>query len=433
VSTFIHAGRELSYAGFWRRALAALLDNLVWIIGIASFFPGELIEDNETAAGIVAIALFTLWFNYFALCEWRFGQTIGKNATGLRVLSLDGGRLGWNQAAIRNILRLVDFPLALLGVGALIMQRSARRQRLGDRLAKTIVVREPDPVEAQASSAHPPPAGPTTHELFPEATSELGFEKDPTSDQEVATSDQLQATPPEPAIPSGGFPFATWSLGRTVWGLVAALLLGGVLVPLLLLPFDPDLGTDDGSIGGLLVAQGLLEATLIGVALWVASTGPPQVPTSEGLARLGLRRFGARSAKWIGLAMLAYYAFTITYSLLIVEPKQEDVARDLGLDTGPLAAIAVIALIAIAAPISEEIFFRGMLFGGLRRRLSRVPAAALSGVLFGLVHAPTGLTAVPPLAAFGFILALLYERTRSLGPGIVAHGINNSLALALTL
>ena len=407
MSSFVYGGRELSYAGFWRRALAALLDNLVWIVAIVLFFPGQLVEDSETAAGIAALALFTLWFNYFAVCEWRLGQTIGKNATGLRVLSLDGGRLRWNQAAVRNILRLVDGPLALLGIGALIMHRSPRRQRLGDRLAGTIVVREPDPTEAPRSPLAAPPA-PASEELFTEASE-------------------------APAGTTSDFPFATWSVGRTIWGLVVGLLLGAVLVPLLVLPFDPDLGTDDGSVGSLIVAQVLLEASLIAVALWVASKGPPPVPPQEGLARLGLRRFGARTAKWIGLAMLAYYVFTITYSLLLVEPKQEDVARDLGLDTGPLAAIAVIGLIAIAAPIAEELFFRGMVFGGLRRRLASVPAAAISGVLFGLVHAPTGLAAVPPLAAFGFVLALLYERTRSLGPGIVAHVINNSLALALTV
>src|SRR6266545_3443381 len=105
--------RDLEYAGFWRRALASLLDNTVWI-----FF-------------------FLLWFNYFAFCEWRWGQTIGKNATGLEVRSVDGSeKLTYGQASIRNLLRLIDFFL----IGELMIAGSRRKQRLGDRAAKTVVV-----------------------------------------------------------------------------------------------------------------------------------------------------------------------------------------------------------------------------------------------------------------------------------------------------
>ena len=83
----------------------------------------------------------------------------------------------------------------------------------------------------------------------------------------------------------------------------------------------------------------------------------------------------------------------------------------------------------IAAPISEEICFRGMLFGGLRERLPRLAAALLAGLVFGGLHALTGVTAVPPLIVFGFVLALLYERTGSIVPCILLHMLNNSVAL----
>ena len=83
----------------------------------------------------------------------------------------------------------------------------------------------------------------------------------------------------------------------------------------------------------------------------------------------------------------------------------------------------------IAAPISEEVCFRGMLFGGLREKLPRLAAALLSGLIFGGLHALTGVTAVPPLIVFGFLLALLYEKTGSIVPGIILHMLNNSVAL----
>ena len=83
----------------------------------------------------------------------------------------------------------------------------------------------------------------------------------------------------------------------------------------------------------------------------------------------------------------------------------------------------------IAAPVSEEVCFRGMLFGGLREKLPRLGAALLSGLIFGGLHALTGVSAVPPLIVFGFLLALLYEKTGSIVPGILLHMLNNSVAL----
>jgi membrane protease YdiL (CAAX protease family)/uncharacterized RDD family membrane protein YckC len=401
---FVHGGRRFEYATVGRRALAALLDNLVWVVGIGLFVPGELFEDNETAAAILVLALLTAWFNYFAICEWRLGQTIGKNATGITVLREDGARMSWNAAAIRNVLRIVDLPLAALGIGLLMMERSPRRQRLGDRLARTLVVREAE--DAQPS--------------LPEQRPEAVGEEPPEAEAPVPDS-------------SPSFPFATWGPRRAVAGGLIGLAAGALFAPLLILPFDPDLATDDPTVGGLLAAQALLEICLVGAALWVAvGADGPSVGLREALGRLGIRAFRASAFKWLGLAMLVYYALTIAYGVLIIEPEQEDVARDLGLDTGVAAAIGAVVLIAIVAPIAEELFFRGMLFGGLRKRLSPLLAALISGAVFGAVHAATGVSAIPPLILFGVVLALLYERTGSLVPGIIGHVLNNGLALSLT-
>jgi membrane protease YdiL (CAAX protease family) len=83
----------------------------------------------------------------------------------------------------------------------------------------------------------------------------------------------------------------------------------------------------------------------------------------------------------------------------------------------------------ILAPISEETCFRGMLYGGLRERLPKIPAALIVGLIFGGLHALTGVSAVPPLMVFGFLLCLLYEKTGSIVPGILLHMLNNSVAL----
>jgi membrane protease YdiL (CAAX protease family) len=141
------------------------------------------------------------------------------------------------------------------------------------------------------------------------------------------------------------------------------------------------------------------------------------------LERLGFRAFSPSAFGWMALAFVLYLAFTVLYSVLITEPKQKDIAESFG------PTVLQIALIVIAAPIAEETCFRGMLFGGLREKLPRLAAAAICGLIFGTLHALTGITAVPPLIVFGFLLALLYERTGSIIPGILLHMLNNTIAL----
>jgi uncharacterized RDD family membrane protein YckC len=138
---------EASYAGFWRRSLAALLDNLVWIVFYLWFYVwivGGAFLASDTAGIVAVLVFFSLWFNYFAFCEWRWGQTIGKNATGIEVRSIDRApRLNFFQASIRNLLRLVD----LFVIGELMVATTKRRQRLGDKAAKTVVLRRASQVQ----------------------------------------------------------------------------------------------------------------------------------------------------------------------------------------------------------------------------------------------------------------------------------------------
>jgi membrane protease YdiL (CAAX protease family) len=136
-----------------------------------------------------------------------------------------------------------------------------------------------------------------------------------------------------------------------------------------------------------------------------------------------VRRFQPSAFKWMAASVGAYLAFALVYSTLVVEPEQEDIAESFG----PVPV--QILLIVFGAAIAEEICFRGMLFGGLRERLPNWAAALIAGTVFGLLHAFTGLSAVPPLIGFGFVLCLLYEKTGSVVPGMMLHALNNSVAL----
>lgn len=180
----------------------------------------------------------------------------------------------------------------------------------------------------------------------------------------------------------------------------------------------------DGTLttAGSIISQLGTELGFLLVPLALASiTGARGLPAI--LRRLGFRSFKRSAFGWMALTFFLYLAFTIFYSLVITEPKQKDIAESFG------PTVVQVLLIVIAAPIAEETCFRGMLFGGLREKLPRLVAALITGLIFGGLHALTGVTAVPPLIVFGFLLALLYERTGSIVPGILLHMLNNSIAL----
>jgi CAAX protease family protein len=203
-------------------------------------------------------------------------------------------------------------------------------------------------------------------------------------------------------------------------GVLLALGTGIVLSVPVLIAAGPSSGEDLSDVANALVQL----ATALGFLLVPFAIAAGRGATvREAASRLGLRRFRPSSAKWMLAAIGAYLLFAIAYTAIFGQPKQKDIAEDFG------ALPVQVLLIAIAAPISEEVCFRGMLFGGLRERWPRVVAALLSGLIFGGLHALTGLSAVPVLIAFGFILALLYEKTGSIVPGILLHMLNNSITL----
>lgn len=220
--------------------------------------------------------------------------------------------------------------------------------------------------------------------------------------------------------PARPFPYSNWGPAAAVLGVVLALGTGIMLgIPALIAWSDGDGGlTTTGNVAvQLATALGFL---LVPIAI---ATARGAASPRQALRRLGVRGFRPAALGWMAAAAGAYLLFAVLYATLVVEPKQEDIAEGFG------AVPVQVLLIVLAAPISEELCFRGMLYGGLRERYPRYVAAALAGFLFGALHFFTGVSAVPPLIAFGFVLCLLYEKTGSIVPGVLLHMLNNSAAL----
>lgn len=141
------------------RLIAVLIDSL--LIGAAFLVSGMwiaarwggLTESGFSVEGGPALltmaATLLVGLLYYWLCEGLFGATLGKGIMGIAVRRVDGRRCDLAAALVRNFLRIVD-GLAVYLVGFLIALFSPSRQRLGDHLAKTIVVQAKTAVPVRA-------------------------------------------------------------------------------------------------------------------------------------------------------------------------------------------------------------------------------------------------------------------------------------------
>ena len=172
------------------------------------------------------------------------------------------------------------------------------------------------------------------------------------------------------------------------------------------------------------LAEGLFVAMLLGAA-YVLARRFGERPTA---AALGLRATPARAAVgWVLVARIAYLIFAAMYVAAAGHVTPNVPVRPIGNPTTADQVDVVIAVLLLA-PVGEELFFRGFLYGGLRGKMPVFWAALISGGLFGAVHPITGHTAwnlVPVLALGGVTACLLYERTESLWPPIAFHFVMN--------
>lgn len=150
--------REFSYAGFWIRAAARVIDYLV-ILGIYNLFyvvdrigasaglwtPGSY-EDFYAYSGWISldnIARGAFFFGfpvfYYTYLHGAYGQTFGKMAFRIKVINEDGSPLGYGRA----FLRWMGYFLCVftLYAGYLLAAFDKRKQGLHDKVCKTFVVR----------------------------------------------------------------------------------------------------------------------------------------------------------------------------------------------------------------------------------------------------------------------------------------------------
>lgn len=189
---------------------------------------------------------------------------------------------------------------------------------------------------------------------------------------------------------------------------------------------------DDETTAGLALSLGVtigFNVALLALAAAIAARGPGRLA-----AALGLNRFRAR-ALWRPVAvMLGCYAMLAGYGAAVealgvsaLEPRGTVPAE---VTRAPLT-IALTGLSAVAlAPLTEEVFYRGVVFGGLAR-WGFWPAAILSGAIFSAAHFDVG--SLIPFLIIGVALAWLFWRRGDLWESVAFHVLFNAIGFSLLL
>ena len=186
-----------------------------------------------------------------------------------------------------------------------------------------------------------------------------------------------------------------------------------------------------------IVGDVVFDLCFVGAAIWLIRWLGHRPRASD----FGYRRVRpATAVKAFVAGAVGYYGLTAIYSSLLSLHQKDKLPSELGVTHSTAALVAASVFVCAIAPMAEEFFFRGFLFGTLRnlpvrlggRDLGPWIAAVLTGILFGFAH----LGSAPaeyllPLGFLGFVLCLIRWRTGSLYPCMALHSANNALALGV--
>lgn len=228
-----------------------------------------------------------------------------------------------------------------------------------------------------------------------------------------------------PAPPAGPVTAVHWTVGQALGVVVVVVgftLLGGVGVR----------ATRAAHLGALLTTLGL-AASLLGIyaAQWATVWGMARAAGVRLADAVGLRRFELR---WIGAAVgWALVARVLAGLWAAVVQRAGASAPGPGIDVskimpaGTLGVVFIALLTVVAAPVIEEMIFRGVVFSAFSERFGSGWGALVSAAVFASLH--PDLYAAVPIFVLALVLAELFRRSRSLWVPIAAHLVFNGVGL----
>jgi membrane protease YdiL (CAAX protease family) len=229
--------------------------------------------------------------------------------------------------------------------------------------------------------------------------------------------------PAKPAIPA-------WLPFVALLAVLVVVNTFGIAIVGIAIGLDPSIDAEELPNGLTLTLMGIQNLGFV-FGAWIAirlvlNAAPPE--------QFGLRRVSnvGRAVGWAAAVFAAFWVVTIVLTLLFGQPDEQALVTDLKDEDSLATLIAFGLLLCLAAPVAEEIFFRGFMYTILAPRLGPIWAAVLVGTLFGLGHAiGAEPIAVIALSAFGIGLCVLYWRTQSIIPCMALHALNNSITFGV--
>lgn len=216
------------------------------------------------------------------------------------------------------------------------------------------------------------------------------------------------------ALTGAGSPRLWMAFAGYAAAIVVSALTGGVA---------SSLTGDAEGVATMVAGQVGFSAVLVATVLHEASARGR--PVAE---RLGLR------FRWVdapvGLVvgvvtqLMVIPALYLPFRSLIDDDDLSGPARDLLGNASGLGLVVIGVSVVVVAPVVEELFFRGLLLGAMRRRWGAVAAVVASSVVFGATHFQPLL--LPALATAGAVFAVSAVRTRRLGTAIAVHAAFNA-------
>lgn len=165
------------------------------------------------------------------------------------------------------------------------------------------------------------------------------------------------------------------------------------------------------------------------LSIWIAISLAISAKRPE-LRALRRSRITIPLAAGLGLlAVIGTFVASVIVATLGGRPAEEQGLLSEHWQTGKLAPfIACVLTLTVLTPIAEELFVRGLGFS-LVRPFGQLATLVVPALAWALMHGIP--TAIFPLFVFGIGLAYLRERSDSVIPGMVVHGLYNGLAIAL--
>lgn len=223
-----------------------------------------------------------------------------------------------------------------------------------------------------------------------------------------------------------------WGLGDALLGVLLTILVPTVVASVVLVVT----GRED------LTGISLAAVALLQVPLWAGLLGAPLWATyAKGNRSLAVD-FGLRM-RWrdAPLGLVAGFAtqlalvvlIALAYPLLGIDPEQVGTSAEelTSSATDVVGVVLLVAIVAVAAPLFEELFYRGLWLRAVERRWGTAWAVVTSSLLFGVIHFQV--YDLPALIGFGLVAAALTVRTGRLGPAIWAHVAFNLTAVVSLL